>query len=114
MFYRHNEEGYLEVAPGVSMKTLTFGEKMSMTEFRLEKGNLLPEHSHPHEQIGYLVSGYIRLKIGEDEKDIFPGDSWSIPGGVSHCAEIIEASVAIEVFSPVRKDYLQTGESVSS
>ena len=50
--------------------------------------------------------GKIRLSIGAEEFEAQPGDSWCIPGGVEHGAEVIEDSVAIEVFSPVREDYL--------
>ena len=77
-----------------------------MTEFVLKKGHNLPKHSHPHEQTGYLVAGHIRLIIGGDEFEVMPGDSWCIPSNVEHGAEIVENSVAIEVFSPVRKEYL--------
>jgi hypothetical protein len=77
-----------------------------MAEFLLKKGSRLPQHSHPHEQTGYLVKGRIRLFIGSTKNDVVPGDSWCIPSGVEHGAEILEDSVAIEVFSPVREDYL--------
>ena len=52
------------------------------------------------------MKGQIRLSIGAEEFDAQAGDNWCIPGGVEHGAEIIEDSVAIEVFSPVREDYL--------
>jgi quercetin dioxygenase-like cupin family protein len=77
-----------------------------MTEFVMRKGAVLPRHSHPHEQTGYLVHGRIRLSVGTDEYDAQAGDSWCIPGGVEHCATAMEDAVAIEVFSPVRQDYL--------
>jgi len=77
-----------------------------MTEFLLRKGHQLPKHRHPHEQTGYLVKGCIRLTIGPEIFDVMPGDCWCIPGDIEHSAEIIEDSVAIEVFSPVREDYL--------
>ncbi|CAN2039727.1 hypothetical protein GMMP15_1390001 [Candidatus Magnetomoraceae bacterium gMMP-15] len=77
-----------------------------MAEFLLKKGSNLPIHSHPHEQTGYLVSGHICLSIGSKEYDVVPGDSWCILSNVEHSAEILEDSVAIEVFSPVREDYL--------
>lgn len=77
-----------------------------MTEFRLQKGSVLPRHSHAHEQTGYLIQGRIELIIGSHRFDTRAGDSWCIPGGVEHGADILEDSVAIEVFSPVREDYL--------
>ena len=106
MFERHSESGYHLAFMGIEQKTLVYGEKTLMTEFLLKKGNNLPRHTHPHEQTGYLVKGKIRLSIGAEEFEAQPGDSWCIPGGVEHGAEVIEDSVAIEVFSPVREDYL--------
>jgi quercetin dioxygenase-like cupin family protein len=106
MFQKHSENGYTLAAQGIELKTLVYGERTLMTKFLLKKGSQLPRHSHPHEQTGYLVKGWIRLSIGMDETDVTPGDSWSIPAGVEHGAEVVEDAVAIEVFSPVREDYL--------
>jgi quercetin dioxygenase-like cupin family protein len=106
MFQKHGESGYILAIPGIEQKTLVYGERTLMTEFLMKKGSRLPQHSHPHEQTGYLVNGRIRLSIGSEANDVMPGDSWCIPSGVEHGAEILEDSVGIEVFSPVREDYL--------
>jgi quercetin dioxygenase-like cupin family protein len=106
MFYRKDDSGYKQAVNGVWRKTLVYGEKSLLTEFKLEAGHTLPRHAHEHEQTGYLVSGEIKFTIGETTYDILPGDSWCVPGNVEHSARIISDSVAIEVFSPVRKDYL--------
>ena len=94
------------------MKTLVYGEKSLLTEFKLEKCFTLPRHAHEHEQTGYLVSGEIKLTIGEITCDVLPGDGWCIAGGVEHEAKIISDSVAIEVFSPVREDYLPQSKTL--
>jgi quercetin dioxygenase-like cupin family protein len=106
MFGFHSANAYQKVLDGVAIKTINHGEKMIMTEFVLAKGSMLPEHSHPHEQSGYLVKGSINLFISGTSKLMKPGDSWSIGGNIKHKAEILEDSVAIEVFSPLREDYL--------
>jgi len=106
MFQKHGDEGYRSALPGIEQKTLVYGTKTLMTEFRLAKGHPLPRHSHPYEQTGYLVTGRLRLAIGDDEQEVGPGDAWCISEGVEHGAKVIEDSVAIEVFSPVREDYL--------
>ena len=106
MFQKRSKDGYIPAIEGIEMKTTVYGEKTLMAEFLLKKGSILPRHTHPHEQTGYLVSGRIRLSIGADEHDAFPGDSWCIGGDIEHGAEILEDSVAVEVFSPVREDYL--------
>ncbi|HPE63636.1 MAG TPA: cupin domain-containing protein [Methanothrix sp.] len=106
MFYKRNDDGYKQPLEGIRQKTLAYGSETLLTEFRLSEGSLLPKHSHPQEQTGYLVSGRILLSIGSEEFEAEAGDSWSIPGDVEHGALILEDSVAIEVFSPVRTDYL--------
>jgi quercetin dioxygenase-like cupin family protein len=106
MFDRGNDEGYVLAIAGILRKTLAYGERTLMTEFRLERDSVLPPHAHPHEQIGYLISGRMRLTIGGEEHDVRPGDSWCIPGDAEHTAQALEPSVAVEVFSPVREDYL--------
>lgn len=111
MFSKVSSEGYINTIKGIELKTLVYGEKTLMTEFRLKEGSILPRHSHPHEQTGYLVKGHIVLSIGEEKYDVMPGDSWCIAGGIEHDAEVMKDSVAVEVFSPVRQDYLPSNNA---
>ena len=106
MFTKSNKDGYKQILPGIKIKTMVYGEKSLLSEFRMEQGSQLPFHAHPQEQTGYLIAGRIRLTIGEETFEVEPGDSWSVPGNVLHRAEILADTVAIEVFSPVREDYL--------
>ncbi len=106
MFNKSDSSGFKDPLIKIKMKTLVFGEKTLLTEFRLEKGAVLPQHNHPHEQTGYLVSGRMDLTIGKVTHQVSPGDSWCIPGNTDHNACAHEDSIAIEIFSPVREDYL--------
>jgi quercetin dioxygenase-like cupin family protein len=106
MFVKTGSGGYHSPIAGIEQKTLAYGEKTLMTEFRLKKGSVLPRHRHPHEQTGYLVSGRIRLFVDGRDHECGPGDSWCIAGDAEHGADVIEDAVAIEVFSPVRKEYI--------
>ncbi len=106
MFYKKDDSGYKEPMQRVKLKTLTYGEKTLLVEFRSKKGAILAEHSHPHEQIGYLISGRIVLTIDGERNLPEPGDSWCIHGDVPHSGETVEDAVVIEVFSPVREDFL--------
>ena len=108
MFNSHDDTGYKDSLKGIQQKTLAYGQKTLMVEFRLQKGAVLPKHKHPHEQIGYLVSGRLDLTIGNETRRQEPGDSWCIPDNTEHGAKAIEDSIAVEVFSPVREDYLPT------
>jgi quercetin dioxygenase-like cupin family protein len=105
MFHRHSAEGFHPVLDGIEVKTPVFGECMLLSEFRMKKGSRLPRHAHPQEQTGRLMAGRILLSIGGEQREMAPGDCWSVPAGVEHGAEILEDSAAIEVFSPVREDY---------
>jgi len=106
MFYKKNPDKYREAFDGVTFKTLAWGDKTSLGEFHLTKGIDVPNHSHPHEQTGYMVSGRMTFTIDGEDFDTNPGDSWSIPGNVEHSVKVHEDSVVIEVFSPVREEYL--------
>jgi quercetin dioxygenase-like cupin family protein len=106
MFVPDNPEGYREVFDKIRMKTTAYGDQTLMVEFRLAAGADLPEHRHPHEQTGYLVAGRIDLTIGDQTYAVRPGGSWCIPGDVPHRACAHEDSIAVEVFAPVREDYL--------
>jgi len=101
-----SKDGYINVVDGIKRKTLVYGKNSLMTEFELQKGKVLPMHKHPNEQTGYLVSGQIILIIDGEKFKMSPGDSWCIPGDIEHGAEVLENSIAIEVFCPVRTDYL--------
>ena len=107
MFGIVSRNGYKEIIDGISIKTINFGENSLMVEFLLSKGASLPEHKHINEQTGYLVKGSIRLIIDGKSQALHVGDSWTILSNVNHKAEILEDSVAIEVFSPIREDYIQ-------
>lgn len=106
MFVKNDMEKLSMLADGIKMKVLAHGEKTLMCEFYIEKGALLPEHSHPYEQTGYLVQGELELYIDGEKHVCLAGDSWSIHMDVKHSAAALSDVKAIEVFSPVRGDYL--------
>jgi quercetin dioxygenase-like cupin family protein len=103
--YHANPEGYVSALAGIQRKTLVDGGRTQLVEFKLATGAVIPPHHHPQEQTGYLVSGRLVLTIAGVDHEMRPGDSWTIPGDVEHQAKILDDSVAIEVFSPVRRDY---------
>lgn len=106
MFSKSTEKGYKNLLEGVSFKTLVYGERTLLSEFRIEQGSTIPAHRHPHEQTGYLISGRMKFLIAKEEIIAEAGDSWCIPGDVEHGVETLEDCLVVEVFSPVRKEYL--------
>ncbi len=106
MFYKKDDTAYKKQLDGVHFKTLVHGRNTSLHEFILEKDSKIPMHSHPHEQTGYLVSGRMNFIISGKKISVEPGDSWNIPGGEEHGVDVLENCIVIEIFSPVREEYL--------
>ena len=94
----------VEMLPGVTRRTLNSSERMMLIEVVLEKGAVVPTHSHPHEQIGYLASGRLLFELGDQRRELATGDSWLVPPNVPHQVTALEPSVAIDVFSPPREE----------
>ena len=92
--------------PGVTRRILTHSSNLMLTEHILEKGAVLPDHHHPHEQLVYLLSGAIVLEMNGAAVKMVTGDSLDIPPDVSHKVTALEKTVALDIFSPAREDYL--------
>ena len=95
----------VEQFPGVIRRTLASGARLTLVEIRLAPGAEVPEHTHPHEQAGHVVSGRVHFRIGDQEHDLGPGDSYLIPGDLPHYVRAEDAATLIEVFSPVREEF---------
>jgi quercetin dioxygenase-like cupin family protein len=95
----------IAIASGSWRKTLGWGERTLLSEVTFTKGGVVPAHSHPHEQIGYVVRGAIEFTLGDRAVVLRGGDSYVIPGGLTHSCFALEDSLAIDIFSPVREEY---------
>jgi quercetin dioxygenase-like cupin family protein len=78
---------------------------MTIGEVRLQSGTVLPSHSHPHEQITYVISGRFEFTIGDQTTVLEPGMTALIPAGVTHGGKTLTACHVIDLFAPVREDY---------
>lgn len=91
----------------VDLKPMLVGEDMLMVEIHEKAGVIIPEHTHDdHESLVYLVSGKMKLYIGDEEFIATAGDAWRHPIGVPHWSETLEDSIAIEIKSPPRKTWI--------
>jgi quercetin dioxygenase-like cupin family protein len=91
---------------GVTRRILAHSPELMLTEHTLEKGAILPEHSHPHLQLVFLRSGKLTVEMGGERLEVTEGDSFVIPSGLLHKVTALEESVALDIFAPSRKDYL--------
>ena len=78
------------------------GESCQLLWAKFEPGGTYELHSHPHEQMSVVVSGRMRLTVGDEVRDIGPGDMWYAPANVKHGGEILshEPVVFIDVYAP--------------
>jgi quercetin dioxygenase-like cupin family protein len=91
---------------GVSFDVLAVGQKSMVTRMNYKVGDIVPLHSHPNEQSGYVISGKYRIKYQNIDEILNPGDSYSIPENIEHSWDVIEGGEVIDVFTPPRLDYL--------
>jgi len=96
-----------EVAPGVRIKT-PYGENLMLSRVEFDAGAVVPMHSHPHEQGGMMIEGKMKFTIDGESRIVEPGEAFLIPGNVPHRAEAIDGPcVALDIFSPIREDYVE-------
>jgi quercetin dioxygenase-like cupin family protein len=94
------------IFPGVEILT-TAGTNLMLSVVRFAPRSVVAEHSHPHEQMGILLEGRLEFTVGDVTRVLGPGDIWRIPGGVLHSVRALDAPVlALDVFHPIREDYL--------
>ncbi len=82
-------------------------ETMTLARITLAKGAVVPSHAHENEQIATVLEGRLRFRVGDEERVVAAGESVPLPGGVPHEVEALEDSVVLDVFSPVRDDWLR-------
>jgi quercetin dioxygenase-like cupin family protein len=93
------------LAAGVQARAL-FGDATMLNLVELEPGAVVPEHSHPHEQMGIVISGEIVMIIAGEERPCHAMDAMHIPSGVVHGAYAgTEGAVVLDVFVPIREDF---------
>ena len=95
----------LEIFPGCRIRT-PYGRNLMLSYVEIDAGAAVPEHSHPHEQAGYVLGGRVRFTIGGETRTLGAGDMFLIPPDVLHAVTAVDGpAVVLDVFSPVREDY---------
>jgi quercetin dioxygenase-like cupin family protein len=92
--------------PGLTRRVLAHNESMMLVEHHMQTGWAGARHSHPHDQLVYVISGRLRFSCGADEFEVAAGDSFILRGGIEHQAWALAPSVVLDVFTPYREDYL--------
>ncbi|WP_456411079.1 cupin domain-containing protein [Oceanithermus sp.] len=87
--------------------TVFGGQQAMLMHAVLDHGANVPEHSHPEEQISFVLEGRLAFQIGDEVCEVAAGEAVYIPSGAPHAVRALEPSVVIDVFSPVRTDLLE-------
>jgi quercetin dioxygenase-like cupin family protein len=106
MFVESENIKWEAVAGGVQRKILGYDEKIMMVKVDFKKGGIGALHKHPHSQVTFLAKGVFEVQIGEEKKILKEGDCFYIPPDVIHGAVTLEDGLLIDVFSPMREDFL--------
>jgi quercetin dioxygenase-like cupin family protein len=95
------------MAEGINRKILARGGKIMSVEVHFEKGAVAAVHSHPHEQIGYILRGSLELEIDGKKEIIMSGDSFYVKPNRPHGVKALEQTTVLDVFTPQREDFLR-------
>ena len=103
---RWDDEPLEPLSDGIGRRMLN-GEAMTLAQITLTAGAVVPEHEHPNEQIATVLSGRVRFVVAGEEREVGPGESVLIEGGVPHRVDVLEDAVVLDVFAPRREDWIR-------
>ena len=103
--HRWDEIALEKITEMVSRKLIT-GEREMLAQVHLKKGALVPLHAHESEQMSYILQGSLRMFVGGEEITVREGEVLHIPSNVEHQAEALDDTLSLDVFSPIRHDWL--------
>ena len=107
--HRWDEIALEKVTEMVSRKIVT-GERETIAQVYLKSGCLVPMHLHESEQMTYVLQGALKFLVGGDEITVREGELLHIPSWIEHQAEALEDTFSLEMFSPIRQDWLDTAD----
>ena len=103
--HRWDEIALEKVTEMISRKIVS-GEREMLAQIYLKRGALVPLHAHDSEQMTYILQGALRVIVGGEEITVREGEILHIPASTPHQSEALEDTFELDVFSPVRKDWL--------
>jgi quercetin dioxygenase-like cupin family protein len=95
------------VEGGIVRQILGFNDNLMLVKAKFGEGSIGYTHAHPHDQLAYVESGEFEFTIGDKTSMLKKGDCAYIPSGVEHGAICREAGVLLDIFNPVREDFLE-------
>jgi quercetin dioxygenase-like cupin family protein len=107
-FAHASQEPPVATPDGAQRRVLSYGGHLMAVQFTFEAGQTSWLHSHPHEQVGYVVSGEIEVNLeGQAPMRLQAGSSYYVPPNVKHNIVTYAPTVLVDVFTPIREDFVQ-------
>jgi quercetin dioxygenase-like cupin family protein len=107
LFIENNDIPWEAVDQGMKRKIMAYDDKLMLVKVEFEKGGIGVLHQHYHSQITHVQSGKFEVQINGEKKILAAGDAFYIPPNLIHGAVCLEAGVLIDVFSPMREDFIE-------
>ena len=106
VFAQPNATEWVELAPGNMRRVLIHTPELMQVEFGFDKGAVGALHSHPHVQVSYVAEGSFEVTIDGRTEVIGQGGSFIVPSGLVHGVVALEKGRLVDVFTPMRADFL--------
>ncbi len=106
MIVEHQKVNPVMISPGIERSILASGGRLMAVEAQFQKGAAGAVHSHPHEQISYIIRGSFEFELNGQKMVIREGDSYYVGPGIPHGVTALEDSIILDVFTPQREDFL--------
>jgi quercetin dioxygenase-like cupin family protein len=94
-----------QINPSISRKYIT-ADRVTVARFELKRGGVVPTHAHENEQVSFVISGALKFAIDGREIIVKAGELLQIPSHVPHSVDVLEDTLVVDVFSPVRQDWI--------
>ena len=108
--HRWDEIALEKVTEMLSRKIVT-GDREMLAQVYLKRGCLVPMHSHESEQMTYILQGALKFMVAGEEVTVREGEVLHIPSWIEHQAEALDDTFSLDVFSPIRQDWLDHSDS---
>jgi quercetin dioxygenase-like cupin family protein len=109
-FYTWDEMEKEVLSPTIARKIIS-GDRAMVAQVFLAKGAIVPEHHHESEQITYILEGALQFEIAGQQIVVGKGQVLRIPSHVPHRAVALEDTLDLDIFSPIREDWLQRDDA---
>lgn len=103
----HSETAVRDLGAGNTRRILAWNEQLMAVEVGFDKGTVGADHTHPHTQCSYVLSGKFSYSVEGEAVELNPGDSIIVPSGLVHGTVCLEAGTLLDIFTPCREDFLK-------